>query len=321
MTQIKKHLLWTFLLLVPVLTLIIKKVSADYGDLNVNGVISAQRTKISSNTATASWGFQNGSTFSTSGNGPLVLNSSMTISPIGSFSIANGSFSVLGFSTFTAIVTSVTFRGNGGVQGTTVTLGGIQFVNNPDRDAVFPIQQYPGFELIAATQPNVATATLTLVCSTRSWAFAVFYGSPTGAEGGDTHIAFGNAPYSAGLYSVMRTTVAVGLVTVPTSSVTAIGIPVFGDTTSSAAARMSIIYVLNNDLATPKIGFINSVSITTNTEAPIAATTNFGWFSANERVDRISVTMVRPGKKFCEGSKWKLGSYLAVYGNTFGRKD
>ena len=325
MNQFKRHLIGTFILSIPIIILHIKiptMVSGDYGDITAAGRLVAQAARVSTIVANASIGFQGGSTITQNNiTSPLVINSTTMIGGFGmaSFSMQNGSMSVLGNSTATFNFSTVTFRGNPG-QGSTVTVGALQFQNMLIGGQQY-IQNYPAYQLLNSTMPNAAISTITLFVPSSSWTYIVFSGSNNaGPNGGDLFVYF-NGILKDSLYSVMRTTIGAGLNTLAVSSLQAVGITVFGDNVSSDTSRNFRLDYAGNSTGEFKDGKIFAVAHTTATEAPVRSEVGYAWYASNQVVTSISVTFLKSGNMGAGASVFKVGSFMAVYGNMFKRND
>ena len=326
MTQFKKQLLWTAIIFIPIIILMLKSprnARGDFGDVTAAGTISAQRARVSSTTAQATLNFQGGSsiTQNSATSALTIYGSSVMVGGAGlaSFNVQNGSFSILGNSTVTVNCASCTFRGNSGSAGSTVTIGAIQFPNNLVGGSAY-IQDYPAYHLLATSVPNAAISTITIGVPASSWTYCIFSGSANaGPLGGDLFVYF-NGILKDPLYAVIRTTFGAGLNNITVSSLSALGIPVFGENVSTNTSRNFRLDFIGNSKGEFKDGKIFGIAHTTATEAPVRTEVGFVWYNSNMEINTISVTFLK-SSGVPSAAVFKLGSFIAVYGNKFTRVD
>jgi len=209
-----------------------------------------------------------------------------------------------------------------------ITVSSVVF-NTPDFGSGGPRVQHniPWMEHYVTSCPNAAISTITVSFSTAPTLYITFFGTPNASpNGGDIFVTFNNQALGSSnrspVYTVNRSTATFARSSFSVSTTTALGIPIFGaeSSFSTNTYRTMELKVIGNQLNVVKTIMGHAV-IATSTRTGIIATSHIGssyidhatWHVDNQ-ITSVSVSLIRQGRAYAEGSKWAAGSCLCVGG-------
>jgi hypothetical protein len=187
-------------------------------------------------------------------------------------------------------------------------------------DGISRDQDNPGLELITATNPvaNIATMT-TVTFSTYAYLMIVINSTPSTIVGGDILITFNNQVNTRSpIYSVVRTTFP-GTQTsgVASSTIGAIGIPIFGDVNvATMTERQVTLTIFNNQSSRFKTFTFTGIASDSSTVIPIQSSGGGVW-NTSAQITSISVQLTPTLKPYTNGA-FHLGSHSSM--QVYGRK-